>query len=180
MDVSPAQEAYLEALYRLQQAGKPGRVRDIAAHVGVHKSSATGALRRLRDRGLVDYEPYEAASLTDEGQNMAMRVVARHEIIRDFLVTVLDIDPAEADAAARDMRHAAGGKVVGKLACFLAYLQMEGDGAEKLADCREFMRGALEERDCEEWVREYLERREKGGEDTENRGTNARSGGDTR
>ena len=160
VDISSAQEAYLEALYRLEEADKPGRVRDIAERVGVHKSSATGALRRLRDHGLVDYEPYEVASLTDEGREAAMRVVARHEIIRDFLVTVLDIEPDEAESAARRMRHAAGRTVVGKLACFLAYLRMKGGEADELGGCRAFMREALQERDCEQWVREYLRRRQ--------------------
>jgi len=163
-DISPTQESYLEAIYRLEQEGKAGRVRDIAERLGVHKSSATGALGRLRDRGLVDYEPYEVARLTAGGQEVAMRVVARQKIIRDFLVTVLDIDADEAESAAREMRHAVGGKVVGKLACFLAYLRLEGEGMEELSECQDFMRNALDEKDCEQWVREYLKRCKSGGE----------------
>ncbi len=149
----------MEAIYRLEQEGKAGRVRDIARRVGVHKSSATGALRRLRDRGLVEYEPYEMANLTAEGREVAVRVVTRQEIIRDFLVTVLDIGAEGAQTAAREMRHAVGGEVVGKLACFLAYLHLEADDMQELSKCQDFMRNALEEKDCEHWVREYLRRR---------------------
>ncbi len=169
-DISPAQQAYLEAIYRLEKAGRAGRVGDIAEEVGVHKSSATGALQRLRDRDLVEYAPYEAASLTGKGESVAKQVFAQRIVIRDFLCDVLGVEVEKADSAASDLRHGASGEVVGKLACFLAYCRLEDGQGEALSGYHRFLRRALEEKDCEQWVTEYLERREEEAEEAGDKG----------
>ena len=45
---------------------------------------------RLREMGLVNYEPYRGASLTEEGLSEALRLVHRHRLIETFLLEQLD------------------------------------------------------------------------------------------
>jgi hypothetical protein len=49
----------------------------------------TTALRALREEGLVYYEPYEFASLTERGTKSARSVLRRHKILRNFFSSVL-------------------------------------------------------------------------------------------
>jgi len=47
------------------------------------------ALRALREEGLVYYEPYEFASLTERGTKNARSALRRHKILRNFFSSIL-------------------------------------------------------------------------------------------
>jgi Mn-dependent DtxR family transcriptional regulator len=61
-------------------------------------ATTTEALQRLDDRGLVTYEPYEGASLTDEGADVAADLYASYTVLLPFFRDVLDIADAEREA----------------------------------------------------------------------------------
>ena len=69
--LSATQEDYVETIFRLAEENRVARVKDIAAHLGVHKSTVTGALRSLSEMGLVNYEPYGYITLTAVGEQRA-------------------------------------------------------------------------------------------------------------
>jgi len=98
--LSPSLEDYLEAVLILVRRGSVARVRDIAAHLGVGKSSVTGAVKTLAKRGLVNYEPYQFITLSDRGRELAEEVAARHVLLREFLSDVLGLDEEVAEANA--------------------------------------------------------------------------------
>ncbi len=124
-------EDYLETILLLTRAHTVARSRDIAARLGVQRSSVTGALRALSDRKLIDYEPYGYVTLTPAGSEEAERVLRRHEVLRDFLVNVLSIDAEEADATACRMEHAVSKTVVDRLVAFAEFVETCPDaGAE--------------------------------------------------
>ncbi|NLF16197.1 MAG: metal-dependent transcriptional regulator [Lentisphaerae bacterium] len=104
--VSAALEDYLEAIAELDGRGQPARSRDIAARVGVHKSTVTAALRSLSAKGLAEYSPYSAVALTDAGRRVAEQVRLRHCQLRRFLVDTLGMGAKAADAAACRLEHA--------------------------------------------------------------------------
>ena len=104
--VSAAQEDYLEAIAELGGRGGPARSRDIAARVGVHKSTVTAALRSLAAKGLAEYSPYTAVALTAAGRQVAEQVCARHRLLRRFLSDVLGMTAPAADEAACRLEHA--------------------------------------------------------------------------
>ena len=98
--LSASMENYLETIFILVRDYTVARSKDIADRLKVKRSSVTGALQTLKERGLVNYEPYGYVTLTETGTAVASKVLRRHEALRDFFVNVLSIDPAEADAAA--------------------------------------------------------------------------------
>lgn len=104
--VSAALEDYLEAIAELDAQATPARSRDIAARVGVHKSTVTAALRSLSAKGLAHYTPYTAVTLTAAGRRVAEQVCARHRLLRRFLVEVLGMAVGAADEAACRLEHA--------------------------------------------------------------------------
>ena len=120
--VSAKREDYLEAILGLLQETGAARVRDIAAQVGVHKSTVTAALKALAGQGLVNYVPYELVTLTDSGRRIAEDVTRRHSIIKNFLEDVLQVDHAVAEDTACRMEHAMDERVLQRLVLFAEFM----------------------------------------------------------
>ena len=100
VELSASLEVYLEAIFHIVEKKHVARSRDIAKRLNVSRSSVTGALQSLAEKGLINYEPYEAITLTRGGRSVAKDIVRRHEVLRDFLVKVLSVDAVKADQAA--------------------------------------------------------------------------------
>ncbi len=129
--LSASLEDYLEAIFHLVTEKRAARGRDIAKRLEVTRSSVTGALQSLAEKGLVDYEPYEVITLTWKGNAIARDIVRRHEVLRDFLVKVLSVDPAEADEAACRIEHAISLPILERLIQFVEFMEMCPRGGTK-------------------------------------------------
>jgi len=114
-DLSASLEDYLEAILNLAGESNVARSRDIAAMLGVSKASVTGALRLLKEKGLVNYKPYAYVTLTEAGRSAAAEVVRKHNILKSFFVDVLGIDKDTAQRAACKAEHALGPTVISRI-----------------------------------------------------------------
>ena len=121
--LSPSMENYLEAILLLIQKSPVARAKDISRRLKVNRSSVTGALQALSERGLVNYESYGFVTLTQQGTEIATKVLRRHEALRDFFVNVLAIDGAEADEAACRMEHGVSKSIVDRLLDFASFVE---------------------------------------------------------
>jgi len=139
VELSAVLEDYLEAMAHVAAEKGVARVRDIAAALSVHKSTVTGALRSLSEKGLVDYAPYEIATLTPKGQEIAGRMAHRHEVIRSFLVEVLSLDEGLAETNACRMEHDLDREVLERLRLFAEFVKRcPHCGQERLQAFREY------------------------------------------
>jgi DtxR family transcriptional regulator, Mn-dependent transcriptional regulator len=85
-------ENYAKAIYQLQGRGEePVHTNAVAERLGVTPASASGMLKRLADEGLVDYEPYHGATLTERGERLALEVIRHHRLLELFLAEVLEM-----------------------------------------------------------------------------------------
>ena len=92
-------EDYVEAIFDLQQQHGQCRGADLARFFGVSHATVTQTVARLNEAGLVDPEPYGPIRLTRRGLTAARKARARHEIVRQFLVSIgVSEDVANADA----------------------------------------------------------------------------------
>lgn len=123
VELSAALEDYLRAMAQVIADKGTARVRDIAATLSVHKSTVTGALRNLSERGLVDYAPYEIATLTAKGEQVARRIARRHEVIRNFLLQVLSVSEDLAEAGACRMEHDLDRETLERLRLFAEFVK---------------------------------------------------------
>ena len=121
--LSASMENYLETIFLLVRDYTVARSKDIADRLKVKRSSVTGALQTLKERGLVNYEPYGYVTLTETGTAVASKVLRRHEALRDFFVNVLSIDPTEADEAACRMEHGISKNIVNRLLDFAEFVE---------------------------------------------------------
>ncbi|MFO7975412.1 MAG: metal-dependent transcriptional regulator, partial [Candidatus Hydrogenedentota bacterium] len=98
------------------------RVKDIARRLNVSSSSVTSALHALKQRELINYEPYGVVTLTPRGLEVANEVVRGHEALRRFFVEVLGIGKDEAETAACGMEHAMPPLVLERLLDFVEFI----------------------------------------------------------
>jgi DtxR family Mn-dependent transcriptional regulator len=121
--LSASQEDYLEAVFHISKEKQAARAKDISQRLNVRASSVTSALRSLAALGLVNYAPYDLITLTETGMTAAREIVRRHEALSDFLVTVLGVDPVEADQAACKMEHSVTKSIVDRLVKYADYIK---------------------------------------------------------
>ena len=117
-------EDYLEAIYQLARENKAARAKEISKRLGVNRSSVTGALHALSERELVNYAPYDIATLTPEGERVAANISRRHFVLKDFFVKVLGVQASEADDSACRMEHVVSEKILDRLAQFVDFIQV--------------------------------------------------------
>ena len=96
---SEVAEDYVEMISDLIEETGEARTVDLAARFGVTSPTVNAIVRRLQREYLVETRPYRSIFLTEAGKALAESSRARHQIVRDFLVTIGVPEPiAEEDA----------------------------------------------------------------------------------
>lgn len=139
--LSASLEDYLEAIYLVTGEHGEARSKDIMKRLRVSGPSVTEALQQLAQKGLVNYQPYGAASLTPAGMKIARDVLHRHETLRDFFIEVLGVDLKTADTGACKMEHAASPGIIERMIRYREFLQHEcpSCGLSKVDGFKEYL-----------------------------------------
>jgi DtxR family Mn-dependent transcriptional regulator len=87
----------------------------------VGASSVTGALHQLAERKLINYSPYDLITLTDHGKQVALEVVKRHIVLKEFFTKVLAVEEKEAESAACQMEHAVSKDLLERFTKFIEF-----------------------------------------------------------
>ena len=85
---SEVAEDYVEMISDLIKETGEARTVDLAAKFGVTSPTVNAIVRRLQRENLVETRPYRSIFLTEAGKALAESSRARHQIVRDFLVTI--------------------------------------------------------------------------------------------
>ncbi|MFC1941820.1 metal-dependent transcriptional regulator [Chloroflexota bacterium] len=112
-------EEYLESIGALEENEKPVSTTSIAQSMGVSLASVSEMLRRLSEKGLVEYTPYGGSNLTEEGRRRFLRLTRRHRLWEVFLSRHLGIGWEDVYQHACSLEHATTDLVAEKLAEFL-------------------------------------------------------------
>lgn len=114
-------EDYVKRIYALQAAAdadanasdaSPVPMGVLAEALGVAPGTVTAMIKRLSERGLVDYAPYSGVRLSDDGRALALDVLRRHRLIECFLVEVIGLDWSEVHEEAERLEHAVSDKLL--------------------------------------------------------------------
>jgi DtxR family transcriptional regulator, Mn-dependent transcriptional regulator len=139
--LSASLEDYLEAIFNLADESQGARSKDIAERLGVARSSVTGAVQVLRDKGLANYRPYGSITLTDPGRSIAAEVARKHDVLTSFFADVLGVDREAAQQAACRAEHALGSEIIGRLLSFIAFVgERQKNGQNVTEEFRQFHR----------------------------------------
>jgi DtxR family Mn-dependent transcriptional regulator len=124
-------EDYLEAIFHISSEKQAARAKDIADRLKVNKSSVTGALRSLSEKGYVNYAPYDIITLTDKGKILAEDVVRRHETLKDFFLKILLLEEDEAEEASCKIEHAISNKIMDRIINFVEFIEICPRGGQE-------------------------------------------------
>src|SRR5215207_1582955 len=111
---------YIKAIWDLGGIGSAS-TKDVAARLLVSPASVSNMFVRLQEMGLVEYERYQGASLTERGRVEALRLVRRHRLIETFLLEHLGYDWQEVHEEAERLEHAVSDGFTERLAELLGH-----------------------------------------------------------
>lgn len=118
---TPSEEMYLITVAVAEEGGRqtPLPLAALADSLAISPVSANQMVRRLEERGLVEYHPYHGVALTPAGRRTARRVLRGRRLWAAFLAGRLGYSPVEADALACSLEHVTPPEAADRLARFL-------------------------------------------------------------
>jgi len=119
---TPAVDEYLEAIYRLIGKEAPAPLvplASLAAHLGISPVSANEMVRKMEEKRLVAYKPYEGVSLTVRGRKRAETILRRHRLWERLLADVLEMPWDRVHEDACRLEHATSDLLEEHLIAFL-------------------------------------------------------------
>lgn len=117
--VRSTEEQYVEAIGLLEEQSSPVGTAAIAESMRLSMPSVSEMLRRLADKALVGYAPYEGAVLTDDGRALFANVIRRHRLWEVFLTSRLGVPWHEVFEQACVLEHATSDPLADRLDSFL-------------------------------------------------------------
>ena len=117
-----SEENYIKAIYHLSLFQKKGvNTNAIAKMIETKASSVTDMIKKLAEKGLVEYQKYQGVTLTDSGLYAAKMIVRKHRLWEVFLVEKLDFTWDEVHDVAEELEHIQSEKLINKLDACLGF-----------------------------------------------------------
>lgn len=88
MKILESAENYLEAIHVLSKEKGEVRAIDVVHYLGFSKPSVSIAMKQLETNGYISRDEDGHISLTEEGIEIAISVVERHELLTDLFMAV--------------------------------------------------------------------------------------------
>lgn len=105
MVLSQSVEDYLKTIYNLEEEGTSPTTSTIAKAMEVSSASATNMLKRLDKMGLVNYQSYKGATLSEAGKKIALEVIRHHRLLELYLLEVMGYSWDEVHDEAEKLEH---------------------------------------------------------------------------
>lgn len=117
--ISKSLEEYLKTIYVLYKQNGNVRVTDIAEKMNCTKAMVNKAINNLKENDLINYETYGKIELTEDGENLARKILEAYDIVYVFLKDVLNMEEEEASKEAEKMKLAISDSTLNKLAKYV-------------------------------------------------------------
>lgn len=122
---SPSSQDYLEAILELSNKENKIRSIDIAQIMNVSRASVNKAVGILKNLGYITQERYSSIVLTSSGMQAALSVRERHDTLKYFLTSVLNVSDITAEEDACKMEHSISAETFDKLKQFLSNINKQ-------------------------------------------------------
>ena len=117
-----SEENYLKAIFHLSKYDKTAvSTNAIAQKMETKASSATDMIKKLFEKGLIDYQKYKGVKLTENGRLAAVSVIRKHRLWEVFLVDKLRFSWDEVHEIAEQLEHIKSKKLTRELDAFLGF-----------------------------------------------------------
>lgn len=124
-----AEENYLKAIFHLENQSPNGvSTNALAEEMQTKASSATDMIKKLAEKDLLSYVPYQGVTLSKTGRASAIKVVRKHRLWEVFLLEKLNFSWDEVHDVAEQLEHIKSEKLTNKLDEFLEYPKVDPHG----------------------------------------------------
>ena len=124
-----AEENYLKAIFKLSGKEKKSvSTNAIADELLTKASSVSDMVKKLSEKGLINYVKYQGVSLSNEGYLLAVHIVRKHRLWEVFLVNQLNFKWDEVHDIAEQMEHIKSPELVSRLEAFLNHPNYDPQG----------------------------------------------------
>jgi DtxR family transcriptional regulator, Mn-dependent transcriptional regulator len=134
MDFSYTEENYLKIIYH---ASRPGESDGLDIEVTTNAladltqtkaASVSDMLKKLAQKGLVNYVKYQGVTLTSKGKKIALAVVRKHRLWEVFLVEKLKFNWDQVHDIAEQLEHIQSEELIYRLDEFLGFPRFDPHG----------------------------------------------------
>lgn len=115
-------EDYLERIHELIETKGYARPIEIAAALGIRQSSVTKMMRRLHEQGFAVYEKHRGLTLTEAGEQVALRIRRRHKTVSEFL-RILGVDEESLQQDTEGIEHHISNQTIARLEDLVTFLR---------------------------------------------------------
>lgn len=103
--MSLTEENYLKVLYQLSQSKQEITVKDIALSLDIKMPTVNSMIKKLSEKGYINYEKYRAIELNEKGRKQALSILRKHRLAESFLSKVMGLGWEEVHDIAEQMEH---------------------------------------------------------------------------
>lgn len=129
MELSGVEENYIKGLHHLSiNSNKQVSTNDLAHTLQNSAASVTDMLKKLSRKNLINYEPYQGARLTEQGNKIATRLLRKNRLWKVFLYQTLNIRWEDVQEIAEDLEHIHSDLLIDHLDAFLGYPKFDPFG----------------------------------------------------
>lgn len=129
LSVTHSEEDYLKAIYHLSMVdNKAVATNAIAEQMVTKASSVTDMIKKLSEKGLVNYKKYQGVTLSDIGKSKALTIIRKHRLWEVFLVEKLNFSWDEVHEVAEQLEHIKSEKLVDQLDMHLGFPKLDPHG----------------------------------------------------
>lgn len=128
---SITEENYLKALLQLQlnKGNEVGAgTNELAEYLSIKPATANDMLKKLKEKGWVDYKKYGKIFLTTTGKNIAVDILRRHRLWETFLYEKLSFTWDEVHEVAEQLEHIQSVKLIDKIDEMLNFPEFDPHG----------------------------------------------------
>ncbi|MHA8070949.1 metal-dependent transcriptional regulator [Aquirufa ecclesiirivi] len=130
MQLSYTEENYLKALLKVSfdSGSEAVGTNELAISLMVKPATVNDMLKKLKEKGLVDYEKYGKITLSADGKKIATYIIRKHRLWETFLYEKLEFSWDEVHDVAEQLEHIHSQKLVDKLDKFLDFPEYDPHG----------------------------------------------------
>lgn len=122
MQRSLADENYLKAVYHLSGDNSAAVSTGLLAdYLNVSAASVTDKIKRLKEKGFVQYQKSRGVMLSKEGRRIALSVIRKHRLWELFLVNVLGFGWDKVHDIAEQLEHINSDELVDRMDRYLGF-----------------------------------------------------------
>jgi DtxR family Mn-dependent transcriptional regulator len=127
--ITSTEENYLKAIYKIaEKEKKSASTSSISKNMKTTAASVTDMLRKLSEKGWINYEKYKGVTLTSEGAKITTNLIRRHRLWEVFLVNKLRFSWHQVHDLAEELEHIHSPELVSRLDAFLDYPKFDPHG----------------------------------------------------